>query len=112
MARISDLDVQEIRQFFEDGLNQAQGADKRLKMRMRRKIRDEVFNLLTWEKPTPSAIMNRWEERLSDAFNVMPFGFKEDLFKMLVDKMQHPLKMRKSDQQDSLKTNRPFNPFK
>jgi hypothetical protein len=41
--------------------------------------------------------MNRWEERLGDAFKVMPYGFKEELFKMLVDKMQHPLKMRKSN---------------
>ena len=95
MAKITDLDVQEIRQFFEDGLNQAQRADKRQKMRMRRKIRDEVFNLLTWEKPTPSAIMNRWEERLQDAFKVMPYSFKEELFKLLVDKMQHPLRMGK-----------------
>ena len=95
MAKISDIDVQEIRQFFEDGLGQAQGADKRQKMRMRRKIRDEVFNLLTWEKPTPTAIMNRWEERLQDAFKVMPYSFKEELFKLLVDKMQHPLRMHK-----------------
>ena len=93
MARISDLDVQEIRQFFEEGLNQAQRADKREKMRMRRRIRDEVFNLLTWEKPTPTGIMNRWEERLQDLLKVMPFCFKEELFKMLVDKMQHPLRM-------------------
>jgi hypothetical protein len=97
MAKISDIDVQEIRQFFEDGLNQAQRADKRQKMRMRRKIRDEVFNLLTWEKPTPSAIMNRWEERLNDAFKVMPYTFKDDLFRMLVEKMQHPLKARTSE---------------
>jgi hypothetical protein len=93
MAKITDLDVQEIRKFFEDGLNQARNADKRQKMRMRRKMRDEVFNLLTWEKPTPSAIMNRWEERLQDAFKVMPYSFKEELFKLLVDKMQHPLRM-------------------
>ena len=95
MPRITDLDVQEIRQFFEEGLNRAQQADKSQKMRMRRKIRDEVFNLLTWEKPTPAAIMNRWEERLHDVFNVMPYNFKEELFKMLIDKMQHPLRMRK-----------------
>ena len=95
MAKISDMDVQEIRQFFEGGLNQAQRADKRQKMRMRRKIRDEVYNLLTWEKPTPTGIMNRWEERLQDVLKVMPFGFKEELFKMLVDKMQHPLRMAK-----------------
>jgi hypothetical protein len=94
MARISELDVQEIRQFFEDSLNQAQSADKRQKMRMRRKIRDEVFNLLTWEKP-PTGIMNRWEERLQDVLKVMPYGFKEELLKMLVAKMQHPLRMGK-----------------
>ena len=95
MPGITELDVQEIRQFFEDGLNQAQRADKRQKMRMRRKIRDEVFNLLTWEKPTPSGIMNRWEERLQDVFKVMPYSFKDELFRMLVDKMQHPLRMAK-----------------
>jgi hypothetical protein len=95
MARISELDVQEIRQFFEENLNQAQRADKRQKMRMRRKVRDEVFNLLTWEKPTPTAIMNRWEERMQDVLKVMPYGFKEELFKMLVNKMQHPLRMGK-----------------
>ena len=108
MAKISDIEVQEIRQFFEDGLNQAQGADKRQKMRMRRKIRDEVFNLLTWEKPTPTAIMNRWEERLNDVFKVMPYSFKDELFRMLVEKMQHPLRAHKSEKKDI----RPFNPFK
>ena len=110
MAKISDLDVQEIRQFFEDSLNQAQGADKRMKMRMRRKIRDEVFNLLTWEKPTPTGIMNRWEERLNDVFKVMPYTFKDELFKMLVDKMMHPLKRLESEK-DKFKGIKPFNPF-
>ena len=88
MPRLTDLDVYEIRQFFEDGLNQAQRIDKRQKMRMRRRIRDEVFNLLTWEKPSPSAIMNRWEERLYDILTIMPYGFKEELFKMLNQKMR------------------------
>ena len=36
MPRLTDLDILEIRQFFEEGLNQAQRADKREKMRMRR----------------------------------------------------------------------------
>ena len=88
MPRLTELDVYEIRKLFEESLNQAQRADKREKMRMRRKIRDEVFNLLTWERPTPTAIMNRWEERLQDIFKVMPYGFKEDMLKMLIDKMQ------------------------
>jgi hypothetical protein len=97
MARITDLDVLEIRQLFEEALVRAQQADKRQKMRLRRKIRDEVFNLLTWEKPTPAAIMNRWEERLQEAFEVMPYGFKEEIFKLLVDKMQHPLRLTKQN---------------
>jgi hypothetical protein len=95
MARITDLDVMEIRKLFEEALVRAQQADKRQKMRLRKKIRDEVFLLLTWEKPTPTSIMNRWEERLQDAFEVMPFGFKEELFKLLVDKMQHPFRLGK-----------------
>ena len=96
MARISDLDVQEIRQFFEEGLNQAQRADKREKMRMRRRIRDEVFNLLTWEKPTPTGIMNRRDERLQDVLKVMPFGLSEQRIKMLVDKILNTDKAKRS----------------
>ncbi len=95
MAKITDLDILELRKFFEEALTRAQRVDKRQKMRMRKKIRDEIYLLLTWEKPTPTGIMNRWEERLQDAFNVMPFGFKEELHRMLVDKMQHPLRLRK-----------------
>ena len=94
MPQLSELDIYEIRQFFEESLAMAQRADKREKMRMRRKIRDEVFNLLTWEKPTPTAIMNRWEERLHEILQVMPYGFKEDLLKMLIDKMQGILKKK------------------
>jgi len=99
MPRITDLDVLEIRQLFEEALVRAQQADKRQKMRLRRKIRDEVFNILTWEKPTPTAIMNRWEERLQEAFELMPYGFKEEIYKLLVDKMQHPLRLRLKKQQ-------------
>lgn len=97
MARITDLDILEIRQLFEDALLRSQRADKRQKMRMRKKIRDEIFQLLTWEKPTPTGIMNRWEERLQNVFEIMPFGFKEDLFKLLVDKMKGPLRFRKQN---------------
>ena len=95
MARITDLDIMEIRNLFEEALVRAQQADKRQKMRLRKKIRDEVFLLLTWEKPTPTSIMNRWEERLQDVFDVMPFGFKEELFKILIEKMKHPLSLGK-----------------
>ena len=55
---------------------------------MRRKVRDEIFFLLTWEKPSPSAILNRWEDRLFDVFQIMPFGFKEELLLLLVNKTE------------------------
>ncbi len=97
MSKITDLDVMDLRQAFEEALGRSQRADKRQKMRMRKRIRDEIFLLLTWEKPTPHAIMNRWEERLQDVFNVMPFGFKEDLMKLLIDKMKGPLRFRKQN---------------
>jgi len=97
MARVTDLDIMEIRQVFEDALGRSQRADKRKKMRFRRKIRDEIYLLLTWEKPTPTGIMNRWEERLQDVFKVMPYGFKDELFRMLTDKMRHPLRMGKPE---------------
>jgi len=56
-------------------------------MRMRRKIRDEIFLLLSWEKPKPSMVFNRWEERLRDVFNALPYGSKEDLHRLLIKKM-------------------------
>jgi len=59
MFRITDLDVLELRKFFEEALSRAQNTDKKQKMRLRRKIRDEVYLLLTYEKPTPKAIMSR-----------------------------------------------------
>jgi len=87
MAKITDLDILELRNFFEEALSRAQKADRKQKMRMRKKIRDEVFLLQTWEKPTPKSIMNRWEERMQDVFKAMPFGFKEELFKELISIM-------------------------
>jgi hypothetical protein len=86
--KLTDLDVAEIRKFFEDGLSRVNQLDKRMKMRMRRKIRDEVFNLLTWEKPNPVGIMNRWEERMFGVFKAVPYGFREDLFRLLAKKME------------------------
>lgn len=59
MAKLKDLDIMEINKWFEDALNRLSKVDRKMKMRMRKKIRDEAYFLLTWEKPTPSMIMNR-----------------------------------------------------
>ena len=85
---LSEQDIYELRMWFEKALNNTpKKIDKQKKMRMRRKIRDEIFLLLTWENPSPSAIINRWEDRMFDVFQIMPFGFKDELLRLLVDKM-------------------------
>ena len=86
--RLNEQDIYDLRMKFEEALNRSpKNIEKQKKMRMRRKVRDEIFFLLTWEKPSPSAIMNRWEDRLFDVFQIMPFGFKEELLNLLIDKM-------------------------
>jgi hypothetical protein len=85
---LNEQDIYELRMSFEEALNRTpKKVDKQKKMRMRRKIRDEIFLLLTWEKPTPSAIIKRWEDRMFDVFQIMPFGFKDELLRLLIDKM-------------------------
>jgi hypothetical protein len=86
--RITDLDVLELRQWFEAALSRAFNVDKTQKMRMRRRIRDEVFLLLVMEQPTPKGIMSRWEERLDDVFQALPYGLKEELFDILAKKLK------------------------
>ena len=85
--KLTQADIYDIRELFEDNLGFVQGVNKKIKMRMRKKIRDELFLLLTWGKTSPTAIMNRWDERLSDVFAVMPYGFRENLLKMLTKKL-------------------------
>jgi hypothetical protein len=85
--KLKDPDLMDFFKWFEDALTRAPRVDKRQKMRMRRKIRDEIYLLLTWEKPTPSGIMSRWEERLADVFKVLNYGGKDDLLKLLIKKI-------------------------
>ena len=85
---LNEQDIYELRMWFEEALNRTpKKIEKQIKMRMRRKIRDEIFLLLTWEKPTPSGIIKRWEDRMFDVFQIMPFGFKDELLRLLIDKM-------------------------
>jgi len=88
MAKLKDRDIMDINKWFEDALSRLSKIDRKTKMRMRRKVRDEVYFLLTWEKPTPSMIINRWEERISDVFKAMPYGLREDLLRLLAKKME------------------------
>lgn len=88
MAQLKDRDIMDINKWWEDALNRLPKVERKEKMRMRRKIRDEVYFLLTWQKPTPTMIINRWEERMSDVFRAMPFGLRDDLVRLLAKKME------------------------
>ena len=85
--KIQEPDLIDIRKWFEDALSRLSKVDRQKKMRMRRKVRDEIFLLLAWEKPTPSVILTRWEERLKDVFKALPYGSREDLLRLLIKKM-------------------------
>ena len=80
----------DLQKWFEEALSRISKADRKEKMKMRKKIRDELYLLLTWEKPTPDAIMNRWEERMRKFFELLPFGLREDLFNLMKKKMTIP----------------------
>ena len=86
--KLTELDIYELRQWFENLLSRTQKVDKRTKMRMRRKIRDEIFLLLTWEQPSPASIMHRWEDRLFDFFAAMPCGVEDELLQILSKKLK------------------------
>lgn len=88
--RLKDSDILVLYKWFEIVLNQATKVDRQDKMRMRKKIRDELHVLLGWERPTPDVIFNRWEERLENVFKIMNPGLKEDLLKLLKKKLSAP----------------------
>jgi len=88
--KIKDQDIMELRNWFENALGRSSKVDRKEKMRMRKKVRDELYLLLTGEKPSPDAIMNRWEERMDKVFKALPFGAKEDLFNLMKKKMSVP----------------------
>jgi hypothetical protein len=88
--KIKEPDLIELSNWFEMALNQSPKADRKDRMKLRRKIRDELYLLLTWEKPTPDVIFNRWEERLEKVFKAMNPGLKDELFKLLKKKLSVP----------------------
>ncbi len=88
--KIKEPDILELSNWFELALNQSTRLERKEKMRMRRKIRDELYTLLAWEKPTADIIIHRWEERLDKVFKVMPSNLKDDLFRLLKKKLTIP----------------------
>ena len=88
--KIKEPDLLEFSNWFEMALSQSTRLERKDKMKMRKKIRDELYLLLTWEKPTADIIISRWEERLDKVFKVMPTGLRDELFRLLKKKLTIP----------------------
>ena len=88
--KLKDADVKDLTDLFEEAMNRAQRVDKQQKIQFRKKIRNELFSLMAWELATPAGIISRWEERLYDVLAVLPFSFKDEVTRVLVDKLHGP----------------------
>jgi hypothetical protein len=88
--KVKEPDLLEFTKWFEMALNQATKVERQDKMKMRRKIRDELYILLSWESPTPDVIFNRWEERLEMVFKVMNSGLRDDVGRLKMHNFPFP----------------------
>jgi hypothetical protein len=95
--RLKDLDVKELGERFEEALNRAQRLDKQQRIRLRKKIRNELFALMSWDLATPAAVISRWEDRLADVFLALPYGFKDEIARELTERMRSPLLPTRKD---------------
>ena len=103
IMKLKDLDIKDLYEKFEEALNRAQRLDKQQRIHFRKKIRNELFALMSWELATADAIMSRWEDRFYDVFAALPLGFKDEIAKALAEKLRSPLLGKRSkDSLDSL----------
>jgi hypothetical protein len=86
MARLNPGDVREILQMLEDGINLIPKLGKMEKMKMRSKIRRQSNWLSGLSSPSADMILHKLEERLSDVFSSYPYGFSDNLKKILEGK--------------------------
>jgi hypothetical protein len=98
--KLKDIDIKDLYDMFEEALNRAQRLDKQQRIHCRKKIRNELFALLSWEFATAAGIMNRWEDRFSDVFAALPLGFKDEIANALMERLRSPLLGKRS--KDSL----------
>jgi hypothetical protein len=53
-------------------------------MRVRKKIRNEVSNVVKWKNPTADRLLKRLEEKLQEVLKLFPYGFSDDLRRLLI----------------------------
>ena len=87
MDCLNKHDVREIIEMLEDGLHFVPKLTSADKMRMRSKIRRQDNWLLDLKKPTTKSIFMKLDVRLSDVFNLYPYGFSDKLKEKLDEKL-------------------------
>jgi len=79
-------DLDEIRDMLENGLNLIYHINRIDKMNMRKRIRNEIEILGEFESPSTENIMGRFEERLPDVMQQLPYAHLDDLRKLIAIK--------------------------
>ena len=87
MARLKPNDVKKILQVLEDGIHFMPELGKTEKMKIRSKIRRQYNWLLDLNNPTADMISHKLEEKLSDVLSKYPYGFSDNLKKLLKEKL-------------------------
>ena len=87
MAQLSSRDIQEILQVLEDGIRLIPKLSRSKKVAMRRKIRKQYAWLSGLIDPTAGMVVHDLEERLSDLFQLYPYGFTDRLQELLKKKL-------------------------
>lgn len=83
MNRLKREELDELREMLEKGLNLISNLDRVERMKMCKRIRAEIEILGEVEHPSTEGILSRFEEKLSDVMNQLPYGHLEDLRKTL-----------------------------
>jgi hypothetical protein len=86
MNRLKREDLEEVRDLLESGLNLVSSLDRLDKMKLRQRIRSEIEILGEVAFPTVEGVMSRFEDKLSDLMNQIPYGHLEELRKLIAVK--------------------------
>ena len=91
MASLKKTDLKQIIDMFEVELSLLPKLAKIEKMKMRSRIRRELYCLVALNNQTAHRLIKRLEEKLPDVFSVYPYGFSdklEDLIELKLAKAQ------------------------
>ena len=83
MPRLAPSDMRELLDMLENGIVALPKLGKIERMKMRSRIRRQEGWILALQNPTSEFILQRLQERLPDAFSLYPYGFKEQLKRLL-----------------------------